>query len=94
MLEEHYTLTCSWTGTHYIGIMLDWNYTKCQVHLSMPKYMTKTLKQFQHIVQKHQYAPDPCIPIQYGAKKQYAMQELKAPLLDDKAKRFIQQVPR
>ncbi len=28
-------------------------------------------------------------PIQYGAKKQYATQELKAPLLDDKAKRFI-----
>jgi hypothetical protein len=31
-------------------------------------------------------------PIQYGAKKKYAMQESKAPLLDDKAKRFIQQV--
>ncbi len=31
-------------------------------------------------------------PIQYGRKKQYATQESKAPLLDNKAKQFIQQV--
>ncbi len=31
-------------------------------------------------------------PIQYGAKKQYATQESMAPLLDNKAKWFIQQV--
>ena len=92
VLEEHYTLMCDWMGTCYIGITLDWNYTKRQVHLSMPKYMTKALKQFQHITQKCQYAPYPCVPIQYGAKKQYTTQESKAPLLDDKAKQFIQQV--
>jgi hypothetical protein len=51
-LEEHYTLTCDWMGTHYIGITLDWNYMKRQVHLSMPKYVLKALKQFQHITQK------------------------------------------
>ena len=44
--------------------------------------------------QKCQYALYPCVPIQYRAKKQYAMQELKILLLDDKAKRFIQQVCR
>jgi hypothetical protein len=86
VLEEHYTLRCDWTGTCYIAITLDWNYMKRQVHLSMPKYVMKALKQFQHIAQNHQYAPYPCIPIQYSAKKQYATQELKAPLLDDKAK--------
>jgi hypothetical protein len=58
----------------------------------MPNYVTKALKQFQHIAKKRQYAPYPCVPIHYGAKKQYAMQELKAPLLDNKAKQFIQQV--
>ncbi len=52
----------------------------------------KALKQFQHIAQKCQYAPYPCVPIQYVAKKQYTTQESKAPLLDDKAKQFIQQV--
>ena len=58
----------------------------------MPNYVTKALKQFQHIAKKRQYAPYLCIPMQYGAKKQYAMQELKAPLLDNKAKQFVQQV--
>ncbi len=91
-LDEHYKLTCDWMGTRYIGITLDWNYTKRQVHLSMPNYVTKALKQFQHIAKKCQYAQYPCIPIHYGTKKQYAMQESKAPLLDNKAKQFIQQV--
>jgi hypothetical protein len=58
----------------------------------MPNYAKKALKQFQHIACKLQHAPYPSVPIQYGAKKQYAMQELHTPLLDKKAKRFIQQV--
>ncbi len=91
-LEEHFKLTCDWTGTRYIKITLNWDYTKCQGHLSMPNYVKKSLKQFQHIASKLQHAPYPSVPIQYGAKKQYATQELHAPLLDDKAKRFIQQV--
>ena len=91
-LEEHYKLTCNWTGTQYIGITLDWDYKKQQVHLSMPNYVKKALKQFQHIAGKLQHSPYPSVPIQYGAKKQYATQESTAPLLDDKAKRFIQQV--
>jgi hypothetical protein len=27
-LEQHYKLTCDWTGTRYIGITLDWDYNK------------------------------------------------------------------
>ncbi len=91
-LEEHYKLTCDWTGTRYFGITLDWDYKKRQVHLSMPNYVKKALKQFQHIAGKLQHSPFPSVPIQYGAKKQYTTQELTAPLLDDKAKCFIQQV--
>jgi hypothetical protein len=58
----------------------------------MPNYVKKALKQFQHIAGKLQHSPYPSIPIQYGAKKQYTMQESTAPLLDNKAKCFIQQV--
>jgi hypothetical protein len=50
------------------------------------------LKQFQNKAGKLQHAAYPSVPIQYGAKKQYATQESHAPLLDDKAKRFVQQV--
>jgi hypothetical protein len=58
----------------------------------MPNQVQKALKQFQHKAGKLQHAPYQSAPIQYGAKKQYATQESKTPLLDDKAKRFIQQV--
>jgi len=44
MLEQHYKLTCDWTGTRYIGITLDWDYNKRQVHLSMPNYVKKSLE--------------------------------------------------
>jgi hypothetical protein len=65
---------------------------KGQVHLSMPSYMQKALKQFQHKAGKLQHAQCQSAPIQCGAKKQYAAQESKAPLLDNKTKQFIQQV--
>ena len=84
-LKEHYKLTCDWTGTRYIRITLDWDYKKHQVHLSMPNYIKKALKQFHYIAGKLQHSPYPSIPIQYGAKKQYATQESNAPLLDNKA---------
>jgi hypothetical protein len=58
----------------------------------MPNYVQKALKCFQHKAGKLQHAPYQSAPIQYGAKKQYATQELKAPLLDKKAKWLIQQV--
>ena len=92
VLEEHYKLTCNWTGTRYIGITLDWDYTKHHVHLSMPGYVSKALKQFQHIAAKCEYAPYPSVLIQYGAKKQYTTQPSTTPVLDSQAKKFIQQV--
>ena len=58
----------------------------------MPGYTKKALKQFQHELHKHQQQPFPTVPIQYGAKKQYATQEFKASLLDAKGKKFTQQV--
>jgi hypothetical protein len=38
---------CNWTGKRYIRITLDWDYNKRHVHLSMPNYVQKALKQFQ-----------------------------------------------
>jgi hypothetical protein len=58
----------------------------------MPNYVQKALKLFQHKAGKLQHAPYQSAPVQYGAKEQYAMQESKAPLLDNKAKQVIQQV--
>jgi hypothetical protein len=71
---------------------LDWNYNKRQIHLSMPNYMQKALKTIKHKSGKLQHAPYQSAPIQYGTKKLYATQKSNVPLLDDKAKWFIQLV--
>ena len=92
MLQEHYKVTLDWTGKRYIGISLDWDYKKRQVHLSMPGYIKKALKQFQHVLKKSQHSPYPSVPIKYGAKKQYATEESNSPELDAKGKAFVQQV--
>eukprot|EP00804_Cyclotella_cryptica_P002933 CCRYP_013286-RA/>CCRYP_013286-RA protein AED:0.46 eAED:0.46 QI:0/0/0/1/0/0/2/0/210 len=42
------TVTTDWTGSRYIGIALDWDYIKRRGHLSMPGYVNKALRQFQH----------------------------------------------
>ena len=91
-LENDYSVTTEWEGKRYIGITLDWDYERRQVHLSMPGYVKKALKQFQHVMKKEQNQPFPSAPIKYGAKRQYATQESKAPLLDKQGKKFIQQV--
>eukprot|EP00804_Cyclotella_cryptica_P018472 CCRYP_004313-RA/>CCRYP_004313-RA protein AED:0.28 eAED:0.28 QI:0/-1/0/1/-1/1/1/0/226 len=92
-LESYYTLSTDWTGNRYIGIRLDWDYHNCKIHLSMPGYKAKALKQFQHTTpSKPQHFPFPTKPIKYGAKKQYAMPTSTAPFLDKKGKKFIQRV--
>ena len=51
-LQENYTVTTEWDGQRYIGITLDWDYKWRQVHLSMPRYVAKALKLFQHKLKK------------------------------------------
>ncbi len=42
-LKENYKVTLEWDGQRYIGIALDWDYKRRQVHLSMPGYIKKAL---------------------------------------------------
>ena len=91
-IEENYTVTTEWDGRRYIGITLDWDYKRRQVHLSIPNYVTKALKQFKHKLQKSQHQPYPSAPIIYGSKKKYATPTSTAPFLDNNGKKFIQQV--
>ena len=58
-LEENYKVTLEWDGRRYIGITLDWDYKRQQVHLSMPGYIKKALKQFKHKRRKLQHQPCP-----------------------------------
>lgn len=91
-LEYDYTVTTEWDGKRYIGITFDWDYERRQVHQSIPGYIVKALKAFQHIACNKQHQTFPSVPIKYGATKQYATQSSVAPLLDAAGKKFIQQV--
>jgi len=47
-LWEHYQVTEDWMATRYCGITLTWDYSARTVDLSMPGYINRALKRFQH----------------------------------------------
>ena len=72
-LKEHYDIEEDWQGKKYIGLTLDWDYDKREVHLSMPGYVEKARQEFGHEMPKRrQDSPYPAVPPKYGAKVQYA----------------------
>jgi hypothetical protein len=73
--------------------MLYWDYAKHHIHLSMPGYVDKALHQFQHSKPTApQHVTFPTAPIKYGTRTQYAKVPSTLPLLNQKGKKFIQQV--
>jgi hypothetical protein len=60
-------------GKKYIGLTIDWDYENGKVHVSMPGYVSKALKQFDHKTpRKKQDSPYPWNTPKYGEKIQYA----------------------
>jgi hypothetical protein len=75
------------------GLTINWDYAGKKVHLSMPLFVEKTLKQFQHpppIVRHDQ--PRQHIKKTYGAKVQHANPLDDSPPLNKAGKKFIQEV--
>ncbi len=77
----------------YCGLTIKWDYVGKKVHLSMPSYVEKALKRFQH--------PPPIIPQDqlhqhvkktYGVKVQLANPLNTSPPLNKARKKFIQEV--
>jgi hypothetical protein len=92
-LTPHYQITTDKEGTRFIGLTLDWDYEKRELHVSMPGYVQKALVRFNHKPPlKPQHQPHPHLPIDYGAKKQTSAPEDKSPLLDKTKKRYVQEV--
>jgi hypothetical protein len=68
-IEEHYKCSADWSDNRYIGITIDWEYANRKVHLSMPGYKDKALKQIQHHKPSTpQHLPFQCKETKYGAK--------------------------
>ena len=49
ILQEHYTISHDWSGSRYLGMNIDWDYARREVHLSMLSYAQDTLKRFHHL---------------------------------------------
>jgi hypothetical protein len=45
-LKEDYIATEDWTGTKYLGLTIEWDYENGQVHLWIPRYISKALLRF------------------------------------------------
>jgi hypothetical protein len=93
VLKEHYEIEEDWSGSKYIGLTIDWDYGRHQLHISMPKYVSKAMKRFNHSPpQTAQSSPYPHTRPNYGAKVQYSPNADTSPLLDKQDAKFIQGV--
>ena len=92
-LKQDYEIEEDWDGTWYLGITLDWDYTKREVHLSMPGYVERALARFGHLMPKQlQHQPHKHTVPTYGATIQYAKDDDATNLLSKEEKKYIQQV--
>ncbi len=92
-LKQHYKIKEDWEGTCYLGITLDWDYRKCEVHLSMPGYVERALACFGHKIPKLlQHQPHKHTIPTYKATVQYAKPDDGTKLLSKEEKKYIQQI--
>ena len=72
-LTSAYTISTDWTGKHYCGLTLDWDYTGRTVDISTPNYIHKVFHKYQHTPpDKPMYAPHTYNEPVYGKRRQMA----------------------
>ena len=91
-INNDYTCKADWDGRRYLGLTLDWDYERREVHLSMPGYVHEALQRFNHTMpKKPQHQPHKHVVPTYGQTIQYAQVD-DSPSIDKASKTFIQQV--
>ena len=92
-LEQHYEVSVDWKGKLFCGITLDWNYDMKHVDLSVPGYVQRKRKKYQHKdPQKPQHSPYQAAPIIYGAKTQTPVPSDTTAPLDDEQIHVVQDI--
>lgn len=92
-LESTYKVSTDWTGSHYCGLTLRWDYTARTCDISMPGYIERALLRFQNPTPtKPEHSPHPWQKPTYGAKTQFAMLPDTSAALDATDKRRILEV--
>ena len=83
-LQKFYKITIDWTGKHYCGLTLDWDFEQQFVDISMTGYITVLLTRIKHPPPKRPVnAPHKWTAPVYGKHQQLATPPDAAPLLPD-----------
>jgi hypothetical protein len=93
-IKAHYKLTIDWSGSLYCGITLDWHYDQGYVDVSMPGYIDRALKKFDHVPpSRNQHAPHTWVEPAYGSCRPQSPTPIStAPLLDKQGTNRIQSI--
>ena len=72
-LKDQYDITVDKKGEKFLGLTIHWNYKHKQVQISMPGYVQKALKRFNHVAQgRKQNSPHAWNKPTYGKQQQLA----------------------
>ena len=72
-LKAHYDVAEDWLGNTFLGIDLQWNYSKGTHRLSMKNYVAAVLQRFRHKkLSNPTHSPHPHNKPTYGVKPQHA----------------------
>jgi hypothetical protein len=91
ILKPAYNLHIDWSGSKYLGITLDWDYTSaiCNVSLSLPGYVSKGLQALDFVSStKPVHSPGGVVRPQYGTTTQLTDIDTSPPV-DDVARKGI-----
>ena len=92
-LKQHYEIITDWSGNKFLGIDLDWDYTKRTARLTMDGYIEKVLQRFQHPTPtKPTNSPHPHAEPKYGISVQYAPEPDNSTPLSDADKKKLQAI--
>ncbi len=87
-LKKDYKLTEDWAGDLYCGISLQWDYARCWLDISMPRYIKKQLLKCKHIMRRIQHCPYSPEPKRYDADAQSPLpQDISRKLTDNEIKK-------
>ena len=90
-LKTFYEIVLYPTGSKYCGITLEWDYDNRTVDLSMPKYVPKKLKEFDHLnTSRPQHAPHKSPPRFSNSQKSVPVND--SPQLSKERTKLIQQI--
>jgi hypothetical protein len=92
-LNKHYKCSHDWEGQRYLGMNLNWDYSRWEVQVSMLDYIPEALAHFKHQApHTPQHQPYPHVKPIYGTKVQYVETIDSSSPLSKADKKYLQEV--